>query len=372
MSPKVSVIMPIYNVEKYLQQSLLSVMHQTLKDIEIICVNDGSTDSSLDILQYYAKKDSRIKIISTTNFGYGHAMNIGLREATGEYIGIVEPDDYIQIEMYEYLYDVAKRLNIDIVKADFYRFTRGNNKTDLFFQPVVNHVDNYRKIIEPQKEKICFRYMMNIWCGIYKSDLISKNQIWFNETPGAAFQDNGFWFQTLCYCRNIYYLDIPFYMNRRDNPKSSVNNPDNIYCCNEEYKFIRSFLRKHPELERDFLEGYMVKKYETYMFNINRVNGETLKKYLKFISDEWHKDYLEGDLKEQYFYEDEWKHIVQIMEHPEQFTREKNSYNELEQKNEELQYRIDEIQKSRSYKIGLIITAIPRKIRKIKNRRKEK
>lgn len=370
MKPKVSVIMPIYNVGKYLQQSLLSVMHQTLKEIEIICINDGSTDSSLNILEYYAKKDSRIKIISTPNLGYGHAMNTGLKEVKGEYIGIVEPDDYIQIEMYEYLYDVAKMMDVDIVKSDFFRFRKRNNKIDLFLQPVADHTENYRKIIEPEKEKECFRYMMNIWCGIYKSTLISENRIRFHETPGAAFQDNGFWFKTLCYCKNIYYVDVPFYMNRRDNPNSSVNNPDNIYCCNEEYKFIREFLRKNSELEKEFMEAYMVKKYQTYMFNIKRIKGEVQKKYIKEISCEWKRDYEEGDLDEQYFNEYEWKQIVQIMENPEQFIIAESSYDNLEEKNRKLQYQIDEIRKSYSYKIGLMLTAIPRKISEVKNRRK--
>ena len=110
MNPLVSVIMPIYNVEKYLVQSLLSVLRQTLKDIEIICVNDGSTDRSLEILNYFAQKDQRIKIINIENSGYGHAMNVGIEHSSGKYIGIVEPDDYIKENMYEYLYDTAEIL----------------------------------------------------------------------------------------------------------------------------------------------------------------------------------------------------------------------------------------------------------------------
>ena len=93
--PKVSVIIPVYNVEKYLRQCLDSVINQTLKDIEIICVDDGSTDNCPNILDEYAAKDARIKIIHKKNEGYGKAMNVGISHASGEYIGIVEPDDYI-------------------------------------------------------------------------------------------------------------------------------------------------------------------------------------------------------------------------------------------------------------------------------------
>lgn len=90
---KVSIVVPIYNVEKYLRQCLDSIVNQTLKNIEIICVNDGSTDNSLKIIQEFADKDSRIKIINKENTGYGNSMNIGFDAAIGEYIGIVESDD---------------------------------------------------------------------------------------------------------------------------------------------------------------------------------------------------------------------------------------------------------------------------------------
>ena len=101
MQPKVSVIIPVYNVEKYLRQCLDSVVNQTLKDIEIICIDDGSTDNSLNILKEYAQKDNRIKIISKKNGGLSSARNAGLKFATGEFVGFVDSDDYIERETYE-------------------------------------------------------------------------------------------------------------------------------------------------------------------------------------------------------------------------------------------------------------------------------
>ena len=135
---KVSVIIPVYNVEEYLEECMESVIHQTLKEIEILCVNDGSTDHSLQILEQYAKKDDRIRIISQKNGGYGKAMNQGLDAASGEYIGIVEPDDYVPLNMYEDLYRKAKEQNLDFVKADFYRFvTAENGNKELYYKDVV-------------------------------------------------------------------------------------------------------------------------------------------------------------------------------------------------------------------------------------------
>ena len=118
--PKVSVVVPCYNVEKYLPQCMDSIINQTLKDIEIICVNDGSTDSTLRILQKYAEKDKRIKIIDKANSGYGASMNKGFSEANGEYLGIVESDDWVEPDMFENLYNLAKSNDVDVVKSNFY------------------------------------------------------------------------------------------------------------------------------------------------------------------------------------------------------------------------------------------------------------
>ena len=97
--PKVSIIVPVYNVEMYLEQCMESLCRQTMRDLEFVCVNDGSKDHSLEILQRYAAKDPRVVIIDKENGGYGKAMNVGLDRATGEYIGILEPDDYVALTM---------------------------------------------------------------------------------------------------------------------------------------------------------------------------------------------------------------------------------------------------------------------------------
>ena len=98
---KVSIIVPTYNVENYLVECLESIVNQTLKDIEIICIDDGSTDNSGKILDEYAQKDSRIKVIHKENAGYGKAMNLGLDNATGEYIGFVDSDDFVGEDTYK-------------------------------------------------------------------------------------------------------------------------------------------------------------------------------------------------------------------------------------------------------------------------------
>lgn len=160
---KVSIIIPTYNVEMYLVECMESVVRQTLKDIEIICINDGSTDSSLEILKRYAEKDDRIIIVDKENGGYGIAMNIGLEKATGEYIGIVEPDDFVPINMYEDLYEIAKENNLDFVKADFYRFKRNDNNgnMELTYNHLSDDAGNYNKVFNPSQTPAAVNYIMN-------------------------------------------------------------------------------------------------------------------------------------------------------------------------------------------------------------------
>ena len=122
MNKLISVIIPVYNVEKYLTYCLESVIGQTYKNLQIILVDDGSTDSSGKILDAYAAKDSRVRVIHKKNSGYGHSMNIGFAEATGEYIGIVESDDYAELNMFETLYEVAHKNKLDVAKSAFYLY----------------------------------------------------------------------------------------------------------------------------------------------------------------------------------------------------------------------------------------------------------
>ena len=145
--PKVSVIMPVHNVEQYLEESLESAIKQTLKEIEIICVNGGSTDRSLEILERYAKQDSRIRIISHGDVGLGANMNAGIAAARGEYIGILETDDYIQPDMYETLYRAAKEAHIDFVKSDYESFVDedGIRKFE-YHQTCLDKSDYYKEI----------------------------------------------------------------------------------------------------------------------------------------------------------------------------------------------------------------------------------
>ena len=126
---KISVIIPVYNAEKYMRKSLDSLLNQTFKDLEIICINDGSTDSSLDILKEYASKDTRIKIIDKPNSGYGASVNLGIEKAQSDFVAIFEPDDILDKNIYEVLYKKATETNLPVVKCNFYNMWETKKET---------------------------------------------------------------------------------------------------------------------------------------------------------------------------------------------------------------------------------------------------
>ena len=285
---KVSIIVPVCNVEEFLSECLDSCINQTLKEIEIICVNDGSSDNSLKILQEYAEKDKRVKVIDKDNAGYGHAMNIGMDMASGEYIGIVESDDFVELDMYEELYNIAASNNLDFIKADFHRFARDKNnnlKKDLI-RVAARAPDDYNKVINPKEDTRVFHLVMQTWSGIYKRDYLIANNIRHNETPGASYQDNGFWFQTFMYAERIYFYNKPFYMNRRDNPNSSVYSKGKVYCMHEEYDHIYEILKENNELYRLYKYQYSRKKFLNFLFTYNRISDEFKYEYVFSIQKE--------------------------------------------------------------------------------------
>lgn len=317
MKYDLSVIIPVYNMEDYLFECIESVTNQNLKNLEIICVNDGSIDNSLEILTYCAEKDGRIKIIDKPNTGYGHSVNTGIDAAQGKYIGIVEADDYISLSMYSILVHYADKLGLDWIKSDFIRFTGSKNKKMLKVK--VCDESRYNRIIDPSEDMELFRFPMNTWCGVYSREFLNKHNIRHNESPGASFQDNGFWFQTMWHGRKCFFLPHPLYMNRRDNVTSSVLSREKVYCANHEYAFIRNLLRKNPELEEKYLGVFSLKKYHNYHFTLHRIHEKYRKEYLNSISRELAQSDGEGEIIQEYFLPEEWGSLQWIMRDPDEF-----------------------------------------------------
>ncbi|MBQ0105876.1 MAG: glycosyltransferase, partial [Armatimonadetes bacterium] len=193
MGIKVSVIVPVYNVEKYLRKCLDSIINQTLKDIEIIVVNDGSTDSSLSICEEYAEKDERIILISKENAGLSHTRNTGLKIAKGEYISFIDSDDYIEKNMLQTLYDLGQKSSADIIfcNNDIINVKRFKCKSYPYPTGKTVYASEFKKNID----YFLNGYIMTVWRKIYRKDFLSLNSIWFDDT--VMFQED-IPFTTLC------------------------------------------------------------------------------------------------------------------------------------------------------------------------------
>ena len=330
---KVSIVVPVYNVEQYLRECLDSLINQTLEDIEIICVNDGSTDGSLSILREYESNDSRVKVIDKPNAGYGQTMNVGFDAANGEYIGIVESDDFVSEDMYETLYIIANKENLDLIKADFYSFEYKNNEKIYEYTRFSKYASNYNTVFCPRNDVMKFKFTLKIWSGIYRTDFIRKYRIRFNETPGASYQDNGFFFQTFAWADRAYFLDKPLYRYRCDNPNASVKSREKVYCIHEEYQFIRDFLTTYPELEEKLLGIYYAKLYIAYCVTYDRIGDEFKKEFILFFSNVFNTAFEKGELNKQLFFDYEIKQLELIMRNPIQFHTQKLRRKEINELN---------------------------------------
>ena len=285
-----------------------------------ICINDGSTDGSLKILREYADRDERVILIDKKNEGYGVGMNTGMDIASGEYIGIVEPDDFVPLTMYEDLYNIAKDNELDFVKADFYRFTRdsGTGELNLVYNRLDPSGENYNQVISPFEKPYVTKFIMNTWSGIYRRQFIEEHHIRHNTTPGAAFQDNGFFWQTFMYAKRCMFLDRPYYMNRRDNPNSSVKNKEKVYCMNIEYDFIRDiFMQKENEKLWDRFKYYFnYKRYFSYLFTLGRISKEFKRGYVERISREFKRARSQDELDFKVFTPNTRKKISLLIQKP--------------------------------------------------------
>lgn len=224
--PKVSVIVPIYGVEKFLRECLDSILSQSLKDIEIILIDDGGKDKCPQIIDEYAQKDNRIIAIHKENGGYGQTCNVGLERATGEYVAIVEPDDYINCKMYEDLYNLAQKYDVDIVKSSFYeKYDTQTNKSIKEINWNKKH-DLPIGVFDIKKCPLFLYFHPSIWSCIYKREFLNRNNIRFVEAKGSGWTDNPFQVQTMCLAEKIFYTPQAYYYWRKQNDDEAIDLKD--------------------------------------------------------------------------------------------------------------------------------------------------
>lgn len=368
--------MPSLNVSQYIDECVKSVVNQTLSDIEIICIDAGSTDGTLEILEKYSKDDDRIKLIQTDKKSYGYQVNLGISEANGEYIGIVETDDFIDEKMYETLYGMTNNGQADMAKVNFYHYHDLKENPKVYVSQVKKNVptDEFFTVYDDAN---ILNGHPSIWAAIYKKSFLTDNNIKFMEAPGGGWVDNPFLFETALLAESIIYNHEPFYFYRELNPDSSTNNMKDLtlamerminnfdildkYSCRDEdileMLYIRIFWHIHDILKKD---NFNEQKDELLVyFNkvLSRVDENIVKERFKIKDQKIYYKYL-SPLNILNF---EGHDSVSISKEDYDNILKENDFlysriSSLERKNRRLNKKNKTITNSKTYKIGSVFT----------------
>lgn len=321
MNPKVSIVIPSLNSIRYIEECLQSVLNQTLQDIEILCVDANSTDGTLEYLKELESQDKRLKIIVSDKKSYGHQMNLGIKAAQGEYLGIVESDDYIQPTMYAELYRIAKEKECDVVKGDMLEFVDKNGERIFTHTRLINWTKClYQKNLNAKDMRVFTQSGIMNPSGIFKLSFLKKNQIYHNESLGAAYQDTGFWFFTHLFAQKMFFVNRAFYYYRQDNESSSVNNISLEKALNlsKEYDFIRKTLDDNPSFKNLIpLVSYL--RFGGHNWILGRIMDTYKLPFLQRIQSEFLELEAKGELDWKFFDEFQRAKLERILKSPQEY-----------------------------------------------------
>ena len=313
---KVSVLVPIYNVGPYLEKCLASLAAQDLQDLEVICLNDGSTDNSGNIAHSFELKDRRFRVVDKENSGYGKTMNVGLELAKGKYVGIVESDDFIEANMFSELYRIAEEYQADVVKSAFWIYANGH---DTYYDIIGNMF--YEVPLCANDTSEVFSRNPSIWSNLYNRDFLLSNRIRFLESPGASFQDTAWRVKVFASAHRSVFVKKAFYHYRRDNINASVRNDGKLFCVCDEYDEAERFLSKRTDWKDKYRYLLPYLRWGHYIWNC-------FDRWLS-IGSQWtfykrmYEEFLQYDklglLRRSYWNESSWLALQDMLWHRRQF-----------------------------------------------------
>ena len=308
---KVSVITPIYNSEQYIDRCVQSLLNQTLRDIEIILVDDGSTDSSGKLCDKYASEDSRVRVIHNKNSGMGVSYNTGIKLANGEYIGFLESDDAAQENMFEDLYDLAKKQDLDIAKSAWFNYFSKQDYTQKDGQ-LLNY--NSYDIFDIKRNPNILLVQFSVWSAIYRTAFLHSKNIYYLETPGASYQDVAFSYKAFCSADRISITPNAYVYYTRDNENSSVNSKQKAEVIFNEYKEVDDFFKNNPDVKNYANNAKLIKQYYDYEWNYNRIAEEFKPDFIQRYAEDFRKYKNNGELNGAFYTNIDYKKFMQILE----------------------------------------------------------
>ena len=270
---KVSVIVPVYNVFEYIDDCLNSLVNQTLKDIEIIVINDGSSDNSQSIIDSYAKKYSNIKAFKKENGGLSDTRNFGIKHARGEYITFVDGDDYVNSDMYEKMYAKAKSNDFDIVSCDINYVYPNDNK--IVYTVPKKDTSNIKKVFIDLYPTVCTK--------LFKRELFTKTDLLFKT--GVWFEDVEFMYRLLPYVNKIGVLHEAYYQYVQRDKSITRTVSDKIYDYVDNFNGLVLYYQKNKLFDKYYKEieyAYVRYLYATFVRSCLKYDYD---KYLKAVDD---------------------------------------------------------------------------------------
>jgi len=301
---KVSVIMPVYNAEDYLEESINGILNQSLKDLELICVDDGSKDSSLAILNDFAAKDNRVQVYHQENRGGGAARNVAMTHATGEYLYCMDADDELDQNALKKLYKIATKKDLDFVmfRATNYDVDTGVSQRIRYFrmdavaEKVGDSVFSYRDLGD-----LIFETSSTPWCKFYNLDFVKRTGAQFAE--GLIFHDNIFWWDILLNGERIYFYKKYLY-TRKNHSKSSTGAGDKRYIDSIKISdMIWDIFKKHGVFD-EYKTGLGIRKFDKVYHWYPEIQPELREMYFQAMKENYQKiaddkefyDYIIDDL----------------------------------------------------------------------------
>ena len=380
---KVSVVVPVYNVEDYLEECLDSIVNQTLDDIEIICVNDGSTDNSLEILNEYAKKDSRFTVISQENAGHAVATNRGMELAKGEYLFLMDSDDILKLNAFEDTVRVGDEKDVDFVlfqAINYYMDTneyieKENYSMNKLADVVGDSVFSWKDV-----KKFLFKIAVTPWSKMYRREFIENCGAKFPE--GLIFDDNVFFWDVLFSAKKISFLRQHLFIRRWHSASSTKAGDMRFLDTFEIYKLIWQCFRKHGVFE-EFKEELYNRRVRIAYFRLFRIKPELrdvfLTEFKKNIDELRQEDFFDDfcetidernklilTLLEQM--DDPKEIIIQVSKFDINDLKEKNKVlkdknKKLKEKNKKLKEKNNQVLNSNSWKLTKSLRSAKRKLK---------
>lgn len=340
--PKVSVIIPVYNTQLYLRKCLDSLVNQTLRDIEIICVDDGSTDGSPEILREYQAKDERITILKQEKSNAGAARNLGLSAAAGEYLSFLDSDDFFEPTMLEHMYACAKNRNADIVVCEMKLYYEDSGEA----VPVHWHI---RKQLLPQKTVFAFSDIKSnafqcivpyVWDKLIKRDVVIKNRLQYQSL--LIHNDTVFIDTAMLSAKTITVLEEYLVYNRKRSAKDSITDTRYLHtdCAHAVLSGLKEYLVReglYRRYERDYISLAIVLIHRTYLGTINH---PAIEKEMRNKADVWLDEFEIKGHKPDYYYElQAYQKLLQDIKTQSADAESARLQQELERLNGSLSYR---------------------------------